>query len=286
MYYYFYNFFISQGNLSSFNWEGKPMHNKVTLLASSPLFQRMERVHIEALARVVNLKRFVAGAPIIVEGESILPGTNAAEHDGLYILVIGRVEISIEQTLSQPTLIQLLYSGDIFGEGALITGLPRNATAVAATNVTVLMLPASEYRYMRATNKDLTLALHDILFLGMAQHQQRANQLSSLGIISPIWLRTVKLLTLVARTERSEGSTRYVVDHLNRSQLATLLHVHHSTVSDILGELVGRGLITRERSKFSRIFIPNMSRLFAVLEEAGCRDDDGGHGQVRAVGSS
>lgn len=250
------------------------MFDKATLLGSLPLFQGMDLENLKKLARLVKLKRYNAGASIIVEGESILPGTNAAESDGLYIILIGRVEISIERMAGLPTLIQLLYSGDIFGEGALITGLPRNATAVAATNTTLLMLPASAYRLVRETDKDFVLALHDVLFRGMALYQQRGNQLTLLASISPLWLRMVKLLTLIARVDHTaEGG--YVVKHLSRDQLAELLHVHHATVSDILGELERRGLIARERSKISRIVIPNMSKLYATLDAAGCGEGAG-----------
>lgn len=259
--------------------------DKASLLGSLRLFHNMDADSLRKLARLVKLKRFTAGASIIVEGESIVPGTRAAESDGLYILLVGRVEISVTWIADMLTLIQLLYSGDIFGEGALITGLPRNATAVSATDTTLLMLPASAYRYMREHDTDLTLALHDVLFRGMALHQQRGNQLTSLASITPPWLRMVKLLTLVARADRStEGG--YAVKHLSRDQLATLLHVHRATVSDILGDLERRDLIARERSKISRIVIPNMGKLHTVLKDAGFGDEEeGGVGQERADGS-
>jgi len=69
------------------------------------------------------------------------------------------------------------------------------------------------------------------------------------------------------------------------SLLGSLRLFHRATVSGILGDLERRDLIARERSKISRIVIPNMGKLHMVLKDAGCGDvDEGGVGQERAVG--
>jgi CRP-like cAMP-binding protein len=68
----------------------------------------------------------------------------------MYFLVSGEVEIRI-----QPTPLRL-GPGDFFGEIALITGAPRNATAVATRYCVLLSLHLTDFRHLAAGKPELT----------------------------------------------------------------------------------------------------------------------------------
>jgi CRP/FNR family cyclic AMP-dependent transcriptional regulator len=80
----------------------------------------------------INTVAYVAGDTIFEQGE---PG------DEMYLVKEGRVNIQVEgQTVNT------MGAGEIFGEMALISSDPRSATAVAASDCT--LLPVNEERFL------------------------------------------------------------------------------------------------------------------------------------------
>merc|ERR1719335_1257565 len=56
----------------------------------------------------------------------------------MYFLVAGRVQVELSE---DPPYIWLVHPGQIFGEAALLTGMPLRAQAVALTDTEVLRIP-------------------------------------------------------------------------------------------------------------------------------------------------
>ncbi|MFN8524550.1 MAG: cyclic nucleotide-binding domain-containing protein [Chloroflexota bacterium] len=93
-----------------------------------PLFHGLTPSQRHALSSHMGVKRFVAGETVFRQGE---PG------DAMYVISQGSFEVLAEpsaaDTASQPAIIARLGVGDLFGEIALLTSEPRNATVRAAT---------------------------------------------------------------------------------------------------------------------------------------------------------
>ena len=69
-------------------------------------------------------------------------GTRAQE----FIIINSGTARVLRETDEGVTTVAEIGSGEILGEMALLTGSPRNATAVAATDLGVLVSSASEFR--------------------------------------------------------------------------------------------------------------------------------------------
>lgn len=78
-------------------------------------------------------KTFTAGEPIVREGE---PG------DAAYIILDGRCEI-LKDLPGGSEVLNVLGPGDVFGEMAILTAGPRNATVVATEPTTVLVVTSA-----------------------------------------------------------------------------------------------------------------------------------------------
>jgi len=92
----------------------------------------------------VNTAAYAAGDTIFEEGE---PG------DEMYLVKEGRVNIQVEgQTVNS------VGAGEIFGEMALISSDPRSATAVAASDCT--LLPVNEERFLFLVQQTPYFSLH------------------------------------------------------------------------------------------------------------------------------
>ena len=102
-----------------------PFEERLSALAKVDLLSTLEPAEREQLARGLHEKRFAAGEAILRQGQ---PG------DSMFIIASGRVQVSLGQSNLNTTLASLV-AGDFVGEMSLMTGEPRSATCLAATDV-------------------------------------------------------------------------------------------------------------------------------------------------------
>jgi NTE family protein len=100
-------------------------------LRQTRLFQGVSPALLRRLLTRATLARFAAGEPICREGE---PG------DVLFHLVAGEVRLLQQAGRARAEELGTLYTGSSFGEAALLTGAPRNATVTALRDCEVLLL--------------------------------------------------------------------------------------------------------------------------------------------------
>jgi voltage-gated potassium channel len=90
-------------------------------------------------------REYPAGAVIVRRGE---PG------DCMYFVASGEAEVRV-----QPEPVRL-GPGDFFGEVALLTGGPRNATIVAARHCILLALDIVDFRELLGRQPELARVIH------------------------------------------------------------------------------------------------------------------------------
>jgi voltage-gated potassium channel len=116
------------------------------LVAKVPFFHNIGASLIAEVARLLRPRDYPAGAVIMRRGE---PG------DCMYFVVEGEVEIK----LGADSL--LLGAGQFFGEVALLTGDPRNATVVAAQSCTLLALDIVDFHELLARQPELARVIRE-----------------------------------------------------------------------------------------------------------------------------
>ncbi len=107
----------------------------MSALLSSPLFEFIPPTNIQTLFSKFEEQKFDAGDIVITQGE---PG------DYFYVIQSGRVKV--ERTIGDKTQLQAeLNPGDNFGQDALISDVPRNATVSMITSGTMMRLAAPDF---------------------------------------------------------------------------------------------------------------------------------------------
>lgn len=106
------------------------------LLKTIPLFIGMDEDELAALAAIMDEQAFRAGHVIFKAEES--GGT-------LYIIQAGQVELSIVDDDGEKLVLDLLESGDFFGELSLLDGGTRSATATTTQRSDMLVLQRHEF---------------------------------------------------------------------------------------------------------------------------------------------
>ena len=100
------------------------------LLSRVDLFESLEPEDIDALAAALSERRCLASQDIVHQGE---PGAS------LFVVVDGLLEARVKSD-GQMLTVGRIGAGDFFGEMSLLTGVPRGATVVAVTDVTLYEL--------------------------------------------------------------------------------------------------------------------------------------------------
>jgi len=101
------------------------------LLVGIKMFELLDEDDREALARVIDEEKLVAGQTLFQAGD---PG------DSLFIVQEGEIELFIKDTAGQKIVLTIAGQGDMFGELAMLDAGPRTATAIALTESEVLVL--------------------------------------------------------------------------------------------------------------------------------------------------
>jgi voltage-gated potassium channel len=115
------------------------------LVAKVPFFHDVGAGVIADVAQLLRRRDYPAGAVIVRRGE---------RGDCMYFLVSGEVEVRLRP--------ESLYRGPgyFFGELALLTGDPRNATIVAMQHCTLLRLDIVDFRQLLGRQPELARIIH------------------------------------------------------------------------------------------------------------------------------
>ena len=116
------------------------------LVAKVPFFHNIGASLIAEVARLLRPRDYPVGAVIMRRGE---PG------DCMYFVVEGEYEVQLQTDSLR------LGAGHFFGELALLTGDPRNATVVATQDCTLLVLDIVDFHELLARQPELARVIRE-----------------------------------------------------------------------------------------------------------------------------
>lgn len=105
-------------------------------VVSQPAFQDIPTANINALFARFEPVRYKAGDAVIRQGEA---------GDYYYMIREGQAEIAHAEAGRNPVVLDRIGRGEGFGEEALLTGLPRNATVTMITDGELMRLAKKDF---------------------------------------------------------------------------------------------------------------------------------------------
>jgi|MudIll2142460700_1097286.scaffolds.fasta_scaffold47758_2 CRP/FNR family cyclic AMP-dependent transcriptional regulator len=160
--------------------------------------------------------------------------------DQLYVVLSGRLKVTIPDASGREIIISWLGEGDYFGEIALIDGESRTATIATTEASEVLTIARAEFHRILKSNPELML---DLLTVLATKVRVATEKLESLAF-DDVYGRLVKLLTQLAKPQ----DNRWIVEQrLTHQDIADMIGSSREMVSRIMKALAIGGYISIDR---------------------------------------
>lgn len=161
-------------------WKGTP-----ALLAKYYLFRDLDEAVVDRVAALAVVRRARAGDVLFLKGD---------EGDALYSVVSGQVRISTGGPGGRTVILNIMGPGDIFGEIALLDGMPRTADAIAIAPTELIMI--ARHEFIALLEQEPSLAIH-LLKLVCGRVRQTTEQVEDSALL-PVPGRLAKRLLTMA----------------------------------------------------------------------------------------
>jgi len=131
-----------------------------SILRDVPLFKDLDQSYLEGIARMFSTEHVPAGRAVITEGD---------EGSRFYIIVRGKVGVSVARAGTDPVRIATLDDGDYFGEISLLANIPTTATVATLTPSIFLTLQREQLNQLVQQYAGLGAQMREALEHRLAQ---------------------------------------------------------------------------------------------------------------------
>ncbi len=186
----------------------------MTALLQNQAFHRIPPGNIAQLFSCMRAAKFNAGDVVIQQGD---------KGDGYFILTDGRVQVvSQDDDGLNETELSLLGVGRGFGEEALLSGNPRNATVRALTDIAVMKIDAQDFERLLKAPVLAQIALEDAGATFQLVDVRLADEFARGHVSGAINLPLARLRELAVQLDPNRACAVYC-DSGRRSASATYL---------------------------------------------------------------
>jgi CRP/FNR family transcriptional regulator, cyclic AMP receptor protein len=218
------------------------------LLRTVPLFSELSDEAIASLGRLASRRRYPRDTVVFFENE---------EGDCLFMILEGRIKVTILGDDGREIILTMLGPGDLFGEMALLDNEPRSATAIAVEESELLLLQRSDFQAVVGENPGISSALIKVL----SARLRRANhQIQTLALLD-VYGRVARVILDMAREEgRRLKDGRIAFRRATHQEIANRIGTTRETVTRMLKDLERQGLVRIEGREI--ILQPDFERAF------------------------
>lgn len=203
------------------------MSNKADYIARVPIFSGLADDDLAKLARISVIRKYPRNTTIFHEGDYA---------EALYVLKQGRAKIQITDLSGKEVIVNVLQSGESFGEMALIDSQERCAQVVTMTACELIVIASSGFKSLLAESPELSLALLRQFANRLRQANRNIGNLATLDVLG----RVARLLIEYAVEE--EG-TRIVRDLPTQKDIANMVGASREMVNRVFKHLTSNGYL-------------------------------------------
>ena len=198
----------------------------LALLGRTDLFRSLSETDRGAVAAQMREAIYNSGQLIFSRGDA---------GEALYLVVEGRIRLSVLSAEGRVLSFGHAGRGEIFGEIAALDGDARTADATALTRATIMVLARSSLKRLMETRPQLAQAAVDLLCRKL---RRTSEQIEAIALHSTQVRLARFLLAAINMKGQSEASGPVMIDlGMSQTELGLLLGASRSKVNEALATL-------------------------------------------------
>jgi CRP-like cAMP-binding protein len=167
--------------------------------------------------------------------------------DALYIVDAGRIRIFAPAEGGEELTVDVHGPGDVFGEMALLDGLPRSASAVTLEDSVLYTLGRDEFQLHLTTHPQLAIAMLELLSARLRHVMAYAETLAFFDVYGRV---AHALLTMADRYGVQEDGGLLINLDMTQTELASMVAATRERINRALAAFRAQGLIELRGKKF------------------------------------
>ncbi len=205
-----------------------------TLSATFPLFDVADPELLEWLATVAVEKEYAPRQKIVTED---------AWGNAVYFIFSGWVKV-YQKRESEILTLDLLGTGGMFGEIAVLDEAPRFTNVIALTKVSILSIPAQ--RFLQFLFKDAQV--HHRMLKQIIQRWRKVNQRLQLAQELPL-VRVANILLDLSETYGSDTSLGLEIFNFSPYEISDLAGVNFEDTEQVLERMTEKGWLQIDKKE-------------------------------------
>ncbi len=209
-----------------------------TQLKSVPLFSNLSNRQLDILYKAGVIKKFTRGDVIVYQDN---PG------DTFYIVVSGRVKVTLLNEDGKEIVLSILKGGDFFGELSLLDDEPRSASVLAVEDATLFLLTQRQFHQLITAYPNM---LRKVLREICARLRRADEKIESLAFLD-VYGRTFAVLQQLAHDQGSKTEHGIEILHApTHEELSRMVGASREAITRIIKVLrKNRSLISYKGRK-------------------------------------
>jgi len=226
---------------------------RLKIIGRLPFFRHLPQAAVAAINRLFEDHDFPAGQAVYFEGD-------AGEH--LYLVATGKVKLMRHTTAGREVLLDVLRSGDYFGNLSILGEQNYAETAVTQTDCCILQISAKNFEKILENHPDVLSKVLRTVGQRLGELQEVVKQLSAYTVEQRIASALIRLAKKMGE-DQPEGVLIQLP--FSRQDLAAMTGATIETVSRVMSHFVAQGWVSTGRKW---VLINDLGRLAEIVQEA------------------
>jgi CRP-like cAMP-binding protein len=223
------------------------MITPMIVLKKIPLFASLSDADLQNLTSLLRRKHLGKGELLFQQGD---------EGTALYIIVQGRIKISLSRRLDNVTL-AILGQGECLGEMALLDELPRSADAIALEDSQLYVLNRKDFLSFLSNNANTVYAILNSLSKRLRKTDDQLAEMCFLSLSG----RLAKRLVELAETQEPENDNPNAYDlKISQQELGNILGVSRESINKELKILRNKGVVSTSRNSIRILDLESLKK--------------------------
>ena len=205
---------------------------EINLLRKISLFSSLSDKELERLSDSSEKRKYPRGNIVLYEGD---------EGRFLYLILKGRVKVSLSDERGKEIILGTLSAGNYFGEMAVFDRMPRSANVVTTEDSEFLMISQQALNEQIQKYPELAMKLLAEMSKRLREADEKIGHLALLDVRG----RVAKVLLRLAEGENVVKSKDSIaIPRIPLKEMAAMSGISRESVSRILSDFARRGYIS------------------------------------------